>query len=205
LFRLDSLVCVEDGLQNSSPLTLQQIAAANLMLDDGENITCTYTNSLPGEACSPGFVKTHPELWDGSDGAFDNGLNIVPAEDCLGSDADDETDHVKTCRNFGEFVGGACFGPSATNITILQAAETNGGNFGKFLRFAGANLFMAEALSNGSFTLSTLLPELRLACQDFFDGGSKTIFNGVVDDLVEASDDSEGSGKICPFISASTP
>jgi hypothetical protein len=57
-----SLVCQEDGTQDTGISG----TTANILVDEGETVTCRYTNTFPTQGCTPGFWQGGfgEQLWD---------------------------------------------------------------------------------------------------------------------------------------------
>ena len=87
----------------------------------------TFTNTPSGEGCTPGFWKTHPQLWDGVGG-------------------NDVTNTVQTTDLFN-----ATFGVTsaqsglADTVTLLDATNLNGGGKKALARHAAAALASADS------------------------------------------------------------
>lgn len=87
----------------------------------------TFTNIPPSQGCSPGFWKTHPELWDG-----------------VGTD--DVTSTIKTYLLFNAYFGVTSLQSGiADSVTLLQATGLNGGGILALDRHAAAALPSADS------------------------------------------------------------
>src|SRR5262249_21769721 len=109
-----SLQCKETGTAN----TTVSGDVASIRVEPNETVVCRYTNqAVTFTGCTPGYWRNHPNRWDGSSGATINASGPV---DCLGSNANDATTSVKTCRVFNQVFGNG--GP----LTFAQSGVPNG-------------------------------------------------------------------------------
>jgi len=146
-FEFVSLQCTESDVQDSTPLVIDTAShLATLKVEPGETLYCRYVNKpvQVGQGCTPGYWRNHATRWDGSSGATINASGPV---NCGGSNANDFTTDVKTCRLFD-----ATFGVSsvqsgvAITQTLLGATQSPGLTQLRQLAFqAAAALASADA------------------------------------------------------------
>src|SRR5262249_39849283 len=105
-FAFVSLRCTESlGVDNSTPaegVTQTGSHLATLKVAPGAILSGGYVNQPTGQGCSPGYWRNHASRWDGSSNAT---IGTSGAVNCGGSNANDFTVDVKTCRSFNAVFG----------------------------------------------------------------------------------------------------
>jgi hypothetical protein len=162
---LQSIVCDDAN-------SIESVPTATVILEAGETVTCTFTNVMIAEGCTPGFWKNHEELW-----ALLTGGNVA---------IDDKfTDF---------FTNIFVVDPATVNTEMLEALALPGGPENALTRHAAAALLNAYAAQEGFLTAFPFTPAEVIADYQaaFAAGANTTIFNDVKAAFVNANE------QICP-------
>ena len=121
-------------------------SAAAIALTAGETVTCTFTNTKQpvGEGCTPGFWKTHTDLWDGV-GSPDLSPTYDPGDDFY--------------TVFGITVADG--GSLPDTLTLEEAMNLQGGGILALARHAAAAIVNSDASLAYPYTTAQVINIFR--------------------------------------------
>ena len=115
-----------------------------IVLGAGETVTCTFANTqLVQEGCTPGFWKTHTDLWDA--GSPDLSPNYDPGDDFYAA--------------FGITVADG--GPLPDTLTLEGALNLGGGGIFALARHAAAALINSDSSIDYPYTTAQVIDIFR--------------------------------------------